>query len=66
MRRDLARKHLDKRLSQWQPTSELASPPRGWIRAIREAIGMTAAQLANRCWRRLKIDHLEGFVPIEF
>ena len=48
MRRDLARKHLDKRLSQWQPTSELASPPRGWIRAIREAIGMTAAQLAIR------------------
>lgn len=48
MRRDLARKHLDKRLSQWQPTSELACPPRGWIRAIREAIGMTAAQLAVR------------------
>ena len=48
MRRDLARKHMDKRLSQWQPTSELASPPRGWIRAIREAIGMTAAQLAIR------------------
>jgi len=40
MRRDLARKHLDKRLSQWQPTSEFACPPRGWIRAIREAIGI--------------------------
>ncbi len=48
MRRDLARKHLDQRLSQWQPPSELARPPRGWIRAIREAIGMTAAQLAVR------------------
>ena len=48
MRRDLARKHLDKRLSQWQSTSEFATPPRGWIRAIREAIGMTAAQLAVR------------------
>jgi predicted DNA-binding mobile mystery protein A len=48
MRRDLARKHLDKRLSQWRPTSEFACPPRGWIRAIREAIGMTAAQLAAR------------------
>lgn len=48
MRRDLARKHLDKRLSQWRPTSELACPPRGWIRAIREAVGMTAAQLAAR------------------
>ena len=20
----------------------------------------------DECWRRLKIDHLEGFVPIEF
>ena len=48
MRRDLARKHLDQRLAQWQPTSEFARPPRGWIRAIREAIGMTAAQLAAR------------------
>ena len=48
MRRDLARKHLDNRLSQWRPTSAFASPPRGWIRAIREAIGMTAAQLAVR------------------
>lgn len=48
MHRDLARKHLDQRLSQWQPSSGLARPPRGWIRAIREAIGMTAAQLALR------------------
>jgi predicted DNA-binding mobile mystery protein A len=48
MRRDLARKHLDQRLTQWQPPAEFASPPRGWIRAIREAIGMTAAQLAAR------------------
>jgi predicted DNA-binding mobile mystery protein A len=48
MRRDLARKHLDQRLAQWRPTSNLACPPRGWIRAIREAIGMTAAQLALR------------------
>lgn len=48
MHRDLARKHLDKRLSQWKPTSNFASPPRGWIRAIRDAIGMTAAQLAIR------------------
>lgn len=48
MRRYLARKHLDHRLAQWQPTSNFARPPRGWIRAIRESIGMTAAQLALR------------------
>lgn len=48
MRRDLARKHLDQRLAEWKPVSEFACPPHGWIRAIREAIGMTAAQLAAR------------------
>lgn len=48
MRRDLARRHLDQRLSRWQPASTFVRPPRGWIRAIREAIGMTAAQLAVR------------------
>ncbi len=48
MRRDLARKNLDLRLSQWQSTSDFARPPRGWIHAIREAIGMTAAQLGTR------------------
>ncbi len=48
MRRDLARKHLDQRLAQWKPVSEFVCPPHGWIRAIREAIGMTAAQLAAR------------------
>ena len=48
MRRDLAIKHLDQRMAEWQPVSKFACPPRGWIRAIREAIGMTAAQLASR------------------
>ena len=35
MRRDLARKHLDNRLSQWRPTSAFVSPPRGWIRGLK-------------------------------
>jgi predicted DNA-binding mobile mystery protein A len=47
-RDELARKHLDRRLARLQPIEELARPPRGWLRAIREAIGMTAAQLASR------------------
>ncbi len=29
-------------------TDAFTRPPRGWIRAIREALGMTAAQLADR------------------
>jgi DNA-binding XRE family transcriptional regulator len=43
-----ARRQLDKRLSTLQGAGNLARPPRGWIRAIREALGMTTAQLAKR------------------
>jgi predicted DNA-binding mobile mystery protein A len=47
-RRSLARKNLDRRLSVLRPANELARPPKGWIRAIRDAVGMTAAQLGAR------------------
>ena len=43
-----ARKQLDKRLNILQNVDVLARPPRGWIKAIREALGMTTAQLGNR------------------
>ncbi len=43
-----ARRQLDKRLNTLRNAEELARPPRGWVRAIREALGMTAAQLARR------------------
>ncbi|MEE4212596.1 MAG: mobile mystery protein A [Parvularcula sp.] len=43
----LARKNLDKRLAALREIP-LAMPARGWIRAIREALGMTTAQLAER------------------
>lgn len=43
-----ARKQLDKRLNILQNVDVLARPPRGWIKAIREALGMTSAQLGNR------------------
>lgn len=43
----LARKNLDKRLAPMDPHA-FARPPRGWIRAIREALGMTTSQLAQR------------------
>ncbi len=43
----LARKSLDRRFSAVQKV-EMARPPRGWIRAIREALGLNATQLANR------------------
>lgn len=44
----LARKHLDRRLSPLRENKDLTRPPRGWIKAIREALGMTTAQLAAR------------------
>jgi predicted DNA-binding mobile mystery protein A len=43
-----ARRHLDARLNRQTPVDGLVRPPRGWIKAIREALGMTTAQLARR------------------
>jgi predicted DNA-binding mobile mystery protein A len=43
----LARKNLDRRLAPLR-AEPLIAPPSGWIKAIREALGMTAAQLARR------------------
>lgn len=45
--RAAARKNLDKRLNPIRPEL-FTRPPRGWIRAVREALGMTTAQLAQR------------------
>jgi predicted DNA-binding mobile mystery protein A len=40
---------LDKRFARIAPLAkEAARPSRGWIRAIREALGMTTGQLAKR------------------
>ena len=45
---ELARKHLDRRLTPLRQPAVLARPPRGWIKAIREALGMTTTQLGER------------------
>jgi len=39
---------LDKRFDQLRGLASAVRPERGWIRAIREALGMTTAQLAKR------------------
>jgi predicted DNA-binding mobile mystery protein A len=39
---------LDQRFELMRPVERYASPVRGWIKAIRQALGMTTAQLANR------------------
>jgi len=46
-----SRQNLDARFAKLRPTERFKPPVRGWIRAIREALGMSSAQLA----RRLKI-----------
>lgn len=43
-----ARRHLDTRLSGLRDRHKYAAPPRGWIRAIRDALGMTATDLGKR------------------
>ena len=43
----LARKQLDRRLTPLRELNVLR-PPKGWARAIREALGMTMRQLATR------------------
>jgi predicted DNA-binding mobile mystery protein A len=44
----IARQQLDKTLSGYAIVKQATSPVKGWIRAIREALGMSGKQLANR------------------
>jgi len=44
----LARRHLDTRLSRLRSAPRQTKPAVGWIRAIRESLGMSSAQLAAR------------------
>jgi len=46
--RQQARKRLDARLSSLRPLNDLPRPAKGWICAIREALGMTGVQYAKR------------------
>src|SRR5271168_4978205 len=41
-------RHLDARFADLRPLAAIHRPPKGWIRAIRDALGMTTAQLARR------------------
>ena len=44
----LAREQLDTTLKRFEALKTLARPGKGWIRAIRNALGMTGEQLASR------------------
>jgi predicted DNA-binding mobile mystery protein A len=43
-----ASEQLDKQLAAFQPLAGASRPPGGWVRAIRETLGMTTRQLADR------------------
>ncbi len=43
-----ARRQLDARLDILRPLAGERRPPRGWIRAIRDALGMSTTELAKR------------------
>ena len=38
-------RHLDQRFRTLRPLAATQRPPKGWVRAIRDALGMTTAQL---------------------
>ena len=46
--RKRARGRLDERLQALQPIDRFKAPPKGWVRALRDALGMTGAQLGAR------------------
>ncbi|MGE0650702.1 MAG: mobile mystery protein A [Alphaproteobacteria bacterium] len=62
--RATARRQLDKRLNILRNLDGFARPSRGWIKAIREALGMPTAQLAKRMGvsqpRAVAIEQAEG------
>lgn len=46
--RQRARLRLDERLLPLKPEDRFRAPPKGWVRAIRDALGMTGVQYAKR------------------
>jgi predicted DNA-binding mobile mystery protein A len=45
---NLVREQLDETLKQFAPLKTVVPPRKGWVRAIRDALGMTGRQLAIR------------------
>jgi predicted DNA-binding mobile mystery protein A len=43
-----ARARLDERLASVRRQGDFQPPPKGWVRAIRDALGMSGAQLGQR------------------
>jgi predicted DNA-binding mobile mystery protein A len=41
-------RHLDNRFRSLRPLANTPRPEKGWLRAVRDALGMTAAQMGHR------------------
>ncbi len=67
----IARQQLEKTLSGYANLKHNAVPVKGWIRAIREALGMSGKQLASRLdvsqprIPKLEQDELSGVVSLK-
>lgn len=67
----LARRQLDAKLECFRPLKNIKPPRKGWIRAIRDALGMTGDQLARRISAnkqrvaRIESDESQGRVTIK-
>lgn len=44
----VARRRLDAKLAELRPADRFAPPPSGWLRAVRDALGMPQAEVARR------------------
>jgi predicted DNA-binding mobile mystery protein A len=70
-RKQIVRQQLDKTLSLFGFARNMQPPVKGWIRAVREALGMTGTQLAQRLRvsqpriPKLEQDELTGAVTLK-
>lgn len=70
-RKKLIRRQLDQSLERFVILRRTSTPAKGWIRAVRDALGMTAQQLAGRLGiaqqsvARIERDELTGSVTIK-
>lgn len=67
----IVREQLEASLQRLTSLRTVSQPPKGWIRAIRDALGMTAKQLAGRLGvtqqsvARIEKDELAGAVTVK-
>lgn len=70
-KRKLIREQLETILQKFEPLSSADIPAKGWVRAIRDGLGMTARQLAERLGiaqqavARIERDERTGSVTIK-